>query len=597
MRPISPASFLRAPPPHLALLAVSLAASPALAAAPVLASPTSATSTSAPSTFAPATVATRLTPAEQAAAARITAAELSGHTRYLSDDLLEGRFPGARGDELAIRYLAAQLEAYGLQPGATGPDGQASWLQPVPLVRYTASLPAEVTFRRGAEQVALPTGPGVKAELVLHSLGDVDRVAAREAELVFVGYGIVAPEHGWDDYRGVDVKGKIAVVLNFNPPWAGPGVRLWYGRWDYKYLEAARHGALGALVVHTTESAGYPWQVVASSNQAVAIGLPPAGGDDPRLPFQGWITREATARLFQLGGRDLAAAEAAATDPAGHGAQATPLGVTTALDFPVLRERIESANVIGLIRGSDPKLAGQAVLYTAHHDHLGVRSPPLDGERNVYAGALDNASGCATVLAIARALAAAPPRRSVVIAFVTAEEQGLLGSRWYATHPTVGPGRLAVDINVDSVNIHGRTADVGFIGLGKSTMDAVVRAVAAAQGRTVHGDPFPDRGSFYRSDDFELARVGVPGARVGGGPHYLGRPEGWGQLQREIYERRHYHQPTDAYPASPQAWDLSGAVEDARLQLLIGLRVGNDPALPRWTPGDEFEKARLGASP
>jgi Zn-dependent M28 family amino/carboxypeptidase len=236
------------------------------------------------------------------------------------------------------------------------------------------------------------------------------------------------------------------------------------------------------------------------------------------------------------------------------------------------------------------------VLYTAHHDHLGVRTPPAAGERNVYAGALDNASGCAAVLAIARALAAAPPRRSVVVAFVTAEEQGLLGSHWYATHPTVKPGRIAVDINVDTINIHGRTADVGFIGLGKSSMDGVVRALAAAQGRTVHGDPYPDRGTFYRSDDFELARVGVPGARVGGGPIYLGRPEGWGREQQEHYTRRNYHQPTDVYPASPEAWDLSGAVEDAQLQLLIGLRVGNAPGLPTWKPGDEFEQARLGAA-
>jgi Zn-dependent M28 family amino/carboxypeptidase len=545
---------------------------------------------------APEQAAPRLSPAEQAAAARVTAAEISAHTRFLADDLLEGRFPGARGDELAIRYLAAQLEGMGFRPGATGADGKPSWLQPVPLVRYTNGVPPALTVRRGRDEVVLPTGPGVQAEVVLRSIGDTDRVVAKDAELVFAGYGIVAPERGWDDYRGLDVKGKIVLLLNFNPPWAGEGVRLWTGRWDYKYLEAARHGALGALVIHTTESAGYPWQVVASSNRAVAIGLPPEGDGDPRLPFEGWITHDAAARLFQLAGRELAAAEAAAKDPAGHGGKGVPLGVTASLDMPVLREPFESANVIGLLPGTDPRLADQAVLYTAHHDHLGVRTPPAAGERNVYAGALDNASGCAAVLAIARALAAAPPRRSVVVAFVTAEEQGLLGSHWYATHPTVKPGRIAVDINVDTINIHGRTADVGFIGLGKSSMDGVVRALAAAQGRTVHGDPYPDRGTFYRSDDFELARVGVPGARVGGGPIYLGRPEGWGREQQEHYTRRNYHQPTDVYPASPEAWDLSGAVEDAQLQLLIGLRVGNAPGLPTWKPGDEFEQARLGAA-
>jgi Zn-dependent M28 family amino/carboxypeptidase len=532
---------------------------------------------------------------ERAAAARITAAEISGHTRFLADDLLEGRFPGARGDELAEKYLAAQLEVIGYRPGATGADGKPSWFQQVPLVKYTATVPGEMVFQRGAEKVVLPTGPGTKGELALRSIGDTDHVVARDAELVFVGYGIVAPERGWDDYRGVDVKGKIVVVLNFNPPWAGEGVRLWYGRWDYKYLEAARHGAVGALVIHTTESAGYPWQVVASSNREVGFGLPLEGDADPRLPFQGWITHDAAARLFALAGRQLPADEAALKAPGGHGGVAIPLGVTASLDMPVLRERLESANVVGILKGTDPLLSEEAVLYTAHHDHLGLRAPPVAGERNVYSGALDNASGCASVLAIARALAASPPRRSVVVAFVTAEEQGLLGSHWYATHPTVKPGGIAVDINVDTVNIHGRTTDIGFLGLGRSSMDAVVKAAAAAQGRTVHGDPFPDRGLFYRSDDFELARVGVPGARVSGGPHHVGRSEAWGKEQREAYERHHYHQPSDAYPSSPEVWDLTGAVEDAQLQLVIGLRVGNAAALPAWNRGDEFEKARVSA--
>jgi Zn-dependent M28 family amino/carboxypeptidase len=533
--------------------------------------------------------------AERAAADRITAAEISGHTRFLGDDLLEGRFPGARGDELAVRYLASQLESMGYRPGATGADGRPSWFQQVPLVKYTATVPEQVVFQRGEERVVLPTGPGVKAEVVVRSLGDTDRVIARDAELVFVGYGIVAPERGWDDYRGVDVKGKIVVVLNFNPPWAGEGVRLWYGRWDYKFLEAARHGAVGALVIHTTESASYPWQVVTASNRPVGFGLPPEEDTDPRLPFQGWIAHQAAARLFGLAGRSLPDDEAAAKARGGRGGVSVPLGVTASLDMPVLRERLESANVLGVLPGRDPGLAGEAVLYTAHHDHLGLRTPPVAGERNVYAGALDNASGCASVLAIARALATSPPRRSVVVAFVTAEEQGLLGSHWYATHPTVKPGRIAVDINVDGVNIHGRTSDLGFLGLGRSSMDAVVTAAAAAQGRTVHGDAFPDRGSFYRSDDFELARVGVPGARIGGGPHHVGRPEGWGKERREEFERHHYHQPSDAYPPSPEAWDLTGAVEDAQLQLVIGLRVGNATALPAWNTGDEFEKARVTA--
>jgi Zn-dependent M28 family amino/carboxypeptidase len=536
-----------------------------------------------------------LSTSEKAAAARITEAEISGHIRFLADDLLEGRFPGTRGDEIALRYLATQLETMGYRPGTLDPDGHPAWFQRVPLEKFTATLPQELTFRRGPEQLALATGPGVKADLTLRSVGSASEVAINDAELVFVGYGITSPEHGWDDYRGVDVKGKVVVLLNFNPPWAGEGVRLWSGRWDYKYLEAARHGAVGALLIHTTESAGYPWQVVTASNRAEAFALPADSDPDPRLPFQGWISQDAASRLFRLAGRDLAADEAAAKDPKGNGARGTALGVTLSLRMPVKHERLESANVVGLLPGTDPKLKDEAVLYTAHHDHFGVRSPPVQGEHNVYSGAVDNASGCAGVLAIAGAVTAAPPRRSVVVAFVTAEEQGLLGSRWYAAHPSVKAGRIAVDINLDSLNVRGRTSDVGFLGLGKSSLDGVVKTLAAAQGRTVHGDPFPDRGAFYRSDDFELAKVGVPGARVRGGPHFIGRPEGWGKEQQEFYERHDYHQPSDTYPPSPASWDLSGAVEDAQLQLLIGLRVANQPSLPAWKKGDEFERVRLSA--
>ena len=542
-----------------------------------------------------ASLSPKLTTAEKAAAERITASEISGHTRFLSDDLLEGRFPGTRGDEIAIRYLATELETMGYRPAATGADGKSSWFQQVPLVRHTVSVPPEVVFRAGTRQLALSTRGATSADLVLRSMSNTDRAVAKDAELVFVGYGIVAPEHGWDDYRGLDVKGKIVVLLNFNPPWAGKGVRLWSGRWDYKYLEAARHGAIGALLIHTTESASYPWQVVTSSNVPVSFALPADRDPDPRLGFQGWISHDAAVRLFTLAGRDLSRDEAAATDPAGKGGPSAPLGVTASLEMPVLRERIETSNVVGILPGSDPKLSEEAVLYTAHHDHLGTRNPPVNGERNVYAGAVDNASGCGTVLTIAHALAASPPKRSVIVAFVGAEEQGLLGSRWYAAHPTVKAGRIAAVINVDGINFLGRTLDVGFLGLGRSSLDGIVQALAAAQGRKVHGDPFPDRGAFYRSDDFELARVGVPTVRVRGGPDYVGRPEGWGKEQSDLYVHRNYHQPSDVYPASPTSWDLSGAVEDARLQLLAGLRIGNEPQLPRWKPGDEFERARLTA--
>jgi Zn-dependent M28 family amino/carboxypeptidase len=529
-----------------------------------------------------------LSAAEQSAARRITAAEIEGPLRFLSDDLLEGRAPGTRGSQLAIRYLASELEASGLIGGALGPDGKRSFLQPVPLVKYTSTEPAELVIRAGAEQLSLRAA-GEAPEVVVRSFADTERVHLESAELVFAGYGIVAPEHGWDDYRDKDVRGKIVVLLNFNPPFAGEGVRLWYGRWDYKYQEAARHGAAGALLIHTTESAGYPWSVVTSSQRGVGFSLPPEG--EPRLPIQGWITEQAAARLFKLGGRDLAADARVAADPAGKGAPDLSLRATASLDLPLSREPLESANVLGLLPGTDEKLRDELVVFTAHHDHLGMKPAP-PGKDGIYNGALDNASGCAALIAIARAAAQSPPKRSLLFLFVTAEEQGLLGSRWYARHPTVKPARIAADINVDSFNRFGRTSDLSMLGLGKSSLDAVVRAVAGAQGRSVHGDAFPDRGAFYRSDQFEFARIGVPVVAAQGGPTYVGRPQGWGREQHEEYERTHYHQPSDEYPPYPGGWDLSGAVEDAQLQLVVGLRIAGAPELPQWTPGDEFERAR-----
>jgi hypothetical protein len=533
-------------------------------------------------------------PAEQAAMARVGADEISGHLRFLADDLLEGRAPGSRGGEIAVRYLAAQLEAMGFSPGVPGSSGAPpSWFQQVPLVQLTGSVPEKVQVQGPNGTLELSTRGGTRAELLVRPGDEVDRVRLDAAELVFVGYGITAPEFGWDDYRGADVRGKVVVILNFNPPFQGEGVRLWYGRWDYKYLNAARHGAVAAVVVHTTSSAGYPWQVLTASNDFVEMALPPEPGE-PRLGAKMWIAEPAARRLFALGGQDLDAQTRAARDPERRGLGPRPLGLRVSLDMPVARKPTPSANVVGLLPGSDPGVAGEYVIFSAHHDHLGVSAGP-EGTDRVHNGALDNASGCAAVLAIARAAAAAPPRRSILVLFTTAEEKGLLGARWFAQRPPADPGRLAAVINLDGVNIHGRTIDVGLLGLGKSSVDAVVAEAAAAQGRSVHGDAFPDRGAFYRSDHFELARVGVPAVYLRGGPHYVGRPPEWGAERQREFETERYHQPSDEYPPAPQRWDLSGAVEDAQLQLVVGLRIANAPELPRWTPGDEFEKARLRA--
>lgn len=523
---------------------------------------------------------------ERAAMNRITAQEISGHLRFLSDDRLEGRKPGQPGDELAIKYLASQLETMGYQPAGDG----GSFLQRVPLIELAPEVPRDLPFRAGSQTVVLHAGNGVEADLVIDPSAPKDRATVKDAEVVFVGYGITAPEYGWDDYKDVDVRGKVVLLLNFNPPFKGQGVRLWYGRWDYKYMNAARHGAAGALVIHTTESAGYPWQVPVTSSSTPRQHLPPAP-DEKFMEFQGWISEPGTVKLAEAGGQDLARLRQAAQ---GKDFKPVPMGSRMSLDMPVRMRRFESANVIGLLPGTDAKLRDQAVLYTAHHDHLGAVKPQPPQTDGIYNGALDNASGCATVLDIARAITAAPPRRSVLVAFVTAEEQGLLGSEWLARHPPIPAERVAVDINLDSVNRWGRTTDVGVLGLGKSTADEVVRAVAQEQGRKVHGDPFPDRGAFYRSDMFSMAHVGIPPVAVKGGPDYAGKPKGWGHQQMLDYERKHYHQPSDEYHGD---WDLSGDVQDAQLQLVVGLRIANAPQLPAWTPGDEFEKNRKTASP
>ena len=387
------------------------------------------------------------------------------------------------------------------------------------------------------------------------------------------------------------MKGKIVVLLNFNPPFAGEvdgkKVRLWYGRWDYKYLTAAAHGAIGALIIHSTDSAGYPWRVLSHSAgpEAVRLDLPPVAGE-PRMQFRGWLEGGAAARLIKQGGQDLPKLSEAAQ---AKSFKAVPLGLTTSFSMTISRRTIESANVIGIIPGSDPALRDEAVVYSAHHDHLGMRPPIPPSTDGIYNGALDNASGCAAVLTIARATAWNPPKRSTIFLFTTGEEEGLLGARYFAQHPPVPPGKMAVNLNIDVINIFGKTDDLTILGIGKSSVDDIVRAVAKAEKRDVHGDASPDKGSFYRSDHFELARIGVPVASLEGGRNFHGRPKGWGQQQIDAWIEKNYHQVSDEYRGD---WDLSGAMQDLQLQLVVGLRVGNALELPHWTPGDEFEAAR-----
>jgi Zn-dependent M28 family amino/carboxypeptidase len=534
--------------------------------------------------FAAAAMADSPVPAPVAAAARtyITPSALIAPVRFLAADALEGRGPGSRGDQLARLYLATELEGMGYQPG--GPAGQ--WQQPFDIVAIKSSFPATLSFEGKSGRVDAAWG----RDYIAASGVQEPRTAIENSELVFVGYGIEAPEYHWDDFKGRDVKGKILVMLNNDPDWdpklfAGKR-RLYYGRWTYKYESAARHGAAGAIIIHTTPSAGYPWQVVQSSFGGEQFELPDHG--EARIKVKAWMTEEATRRMLKAGGYDLDHLVAAARS---RSFQPVLLGIHTSVAFSSALARSQTANVAGLLPGSDPRRAAEVVIFSAHHDHFGIGAPDATGDR-IYHGALDNAAGCAQLLAIARALAALPqhPRRSVLMLFVAAEERGLLGSAYYAQHPTFAPGTIAADINFDGGNIFGRTRDITLVSLGKSAaLDQIAQAVGQLQGRVLKPDQFPDRGYYYRSDQFSFAKIGVPALFFDSGTDFIGRAPEWGRQQIEAWEQQKYHQPGDRLEDN---WDVGGMVEDAQLGMLSGWLIAQADAMPTWNAGDEFEAER-----
>ena len=523
-----------------------------------------------------------LTAAEKSAANAITEDVIRGHVRFLGSDLLEGRAPASRGDVLAQQYIQAQMEGLGLEPGAPG----GGWIQKVPLVGITGKIPEKITVEKAGRTIDFKT----MDDYVAFSGTQKPESKIDKAEIVFVGYGIVAPEFQWDDYKDVDVKGKILLMMN-NDPEDDPNLfagktRLWYGRWDYKYMIAARKGAVGAFIIHTQPSAGYPWQVVRTSWSGEHFELPYAG--EPRVEIKGWFTEDASKKIASLGGQDLDRLRQAAQK---RDFRPVPLGADISMRIENSVQSKDSANVVGKLPGSDPKLATEAVVYTAHHDHLGMKMDAKPGEDAIYNGALDNASGVGAMLAIAKAFKQLPkaPRRSIYFASVTAEEQGLLGSEYLAKHPPVPAGRIAANVNIDGVSIFGRTRDITMVGYGKSSLDPIIVALAKTEGRVVKPDQFPDRGFFYRSDQFNLAKEGVPAAYFDSGTDVIGKPAGWGKSKLEEWEARDYHQPSDELKSE---WDLSGAVEDVRLDFWLGVKVANADRMPEWKKGDEFEAAR-----
>ncbi len=508
-------------------------------------------------------------------APRIHEAEVAAHVRFLSDDLLEGRGTGSRGDSLARHYLATQMAAYGLEPGASG-----AWQQSVPILGITSQVTQGLRARgkAGEQQFAAPEDYTAVA-------GNGDPAASwQSAGLVFVGYGITAPEQSWDDFGDVDLRGKVLLVMN-NDPASDPNrfggkTRLYYGRWSYKYEEAARRGALGALIIHTNESAGYPFQVVQANHGRENFWLP-FRAEEPNLGIRSWCSEATAKSLCALGGHDLDTLRARAE----QGNQ-PPVDLGVSVDLAISNEvrEIRSGNVVGLLRGSDPQLADEYVVITAHVDHLGIGKPRNND--SIYNGAVDNASGCAGMLALARACASmAPrPRRSLLFVAVTAEESGLLGSQHFAENPPVPANRMVANYNVDGLNVWGPTEDVEFIGYGKNSLTALAAEMAAQRGRRVEPDSNPDLGLYYRSDHFNFARIGVPAAYFKAGRDFRDRPEDRRRMKAS-YTTVHYHQPSDELAAW---WNFAGAVQDLELLLDCLLATANRPERPTWAPGDEF---------
>ena len=524
---------------------------------------------------------------QRAVTSSINEATLKAHIKFLADDMLEGRGTGARGGELAAKYIAAQLEAV----GAKGAGADGSFFQPVSLVGVKADPNTTLTISGsgGSESFKFPDDfvafTGAQTENV-----DVD------ADLVFVGYGIEAPEQRWNDYKGdADYRGKILVMLVNDPPATteepnlfGGKALTYYGRWTYKYEEAARRGAAGVILLHTDQSAGYPWSVVRTSNGSWRFDIARQQGDTtPFLQFRSWVTDESARRLMKLAGQDLDKLRAQA---ATRNFQPVKLGLKGKLNLKSEVKRVAAPNVVGVIEGSDPQLRSEYVVYSAHWDHLGVGAPNKDGD-TIYNGALDNASGVAVVLGIAETIARTPvaqrPKRSSLFLFPTAEEQGLLGAEWYSKHPVVPLDKTAANVNLDAMNVLGPTEDFIPLGAERSTLKAVVDAVARDMNLRVAPDARPEQGSFYRSDHFPFAKVGVPSISLKEGNDYVGHPKGWGEEQFKAYNTAHYHQPSDEMRDS---WDFRGMIQEAEIALAIGRRISDMPEKPRFNPGDEFAK-------
>ena len=524
-----------------------------------------------------------------AAETLMTPTLLIEHIKKLSSDEFEGRAPGTPGEERSVAYISEEFKKLGLKPG--NPDG--TYFQKSPLAGISSTTTGG--FLVNGKRIGVTAGK----DFVGASHRFVASVEVKDSDVVFVGYGVVAPEYGWDDYKGLDVKGKTIVMLINDPavPDAANPAKLdekffrgramtYYGRWTYKYEIAAEKGAAAAIIIHETGPAGYPFDVVTGSWSGENFDLQTEDNNMGRVAVEGWVSLDKGKELLAASGLNFDELKKAAVKK-----DFKPVPLKGKASFAVKNQlrKIDSRNVVAKVEGSDPKLKDEYVIYSAHWDHLG-RDTSLQGDQ-IFNGALDNASGTAALIELARAFAALKPgpKRSVLFVALTAEEQGLLGAEWYATHPLYPLNKTLANINIDGVNQWGKTSDLVVIGLGNSTLDDTLAAAAKEQNRTLVGDAEPEKGFYYRSDHFEFAKKGVPALYTEPGVHYIGKPDSYSQEKRDAYTANDYHKPSDEIKPD---WDLSGAVEDMKLLFRVGYRVAEGEKWPEWKPGTEFKALR-----
>ncbi|HEV3307987.1 MAG TPA: M28 family peptidase [Candidatus Sulfotelmatobacter sp.] len=525
-------------------------------------------------------VSVRLPSSAFAALETINPEHIRWHVRFLSHDLLEGRGTGQRGGDIAAEYMATQFAEYGLKPA--GDNG--SYLQKVPLVGITTLPQTQFVLlpKQGESMILKPLDEYVAYDQTQQSQSDLD------ADIVYVGYGIEAPEYNWDDYKGVDVRGKVLLMLVNEPPSDDPkffkGKALtYYGRWTYKYEEAARKGAVGVVLIHREDMASYPWEVVRNSNSGEKSYLKLEG---PALKVASWVQLNVAKKLVAGSGMDL---EKMMADARSRDFHPVNLGAKLRAHMVSKVRNFESNNVVAMLPGSNRNLKDQAVMFTAHYDHLGIR-PDMPGD-NIYNGAADNATGCGILLELARAFSVAKdhPGRSIIFAAVTAEEQGLLGSEYLGKHPPIPAGKIALDLNYDDVQPIGSPQEVEVTGAERTTFYPWVQATAKEFRLAIRPDARPEAGHFYRSDHFSLARVGIPSFSINEGMKFKGHDEAWGLAQNKEYTEKHYHQPSDEY--HPEM-DFTGDAAMARFGFALGWEAASFSKLIGWQKGDEFEAAR-----